>query len=148
MEEEPRGVTPLYAIHSEMGLEDSDRLTPYALCKEVMKIIDRKYIEGAQKIRNLWRIYINDQDAKESLESAGLSVQGISVPLYKDNPFIRNEDRDNSGRKKIKIVIQNLPLSIANKEIETMLSSMNCPMLGPLEYDFEMLHMCGLDGSK
>ena len=53
----------------------------------VANIIDESVIEGAQKVGVLWKIYIDDPEARAMFLSTGLSIRHRLVNLYDENPF-------------------------------------------------------------
>ena len=54
-----RGVYPLFVKHKDLGTPERVRLTVFQLCRELEKVLKREDIEGAQRVRGLWRIYLN-----------------------------------------------------------------------------------------
>lgn len=55
----------------------------------LIKIINPDYIEAVQKIGGLWRIYINDFQARCRLLAEGLDLGGRCVTIFQYNPFTR-----------------------------------------------------------
>lgn len=131
------GVTPLFVKHRDLGLDINVRLSVLDFCKELYHVIDRKDIEGAQRIRGLWRIYLNNQEAKTKLYTNGFTFRGMSVTIYEHNPFLLNEENNDPTKKLMKVFVQNLPLSVSNQEIELMLRRLGCKMEGNVKYEYE-----------
>ena len=71
-------ITPLYIKHSDIGDRD-DRISTFQFCKMFDDKIDMKDIEGAQRIKGLWRIYMKNEEAKKKLFSENITVAGKKI---------------------------------------------------------------------
>ena len=132
------GVTPLFVKHDELKLSRSARLTVYDFCKTLSPTVSREDIEGAQRIGNLWRIYLNNNDARVKLYTEGMSFHGLAVQVYEQNPYRPINKNYDPLRKTTKITIQNLPLSVSNEEVDSMLKRLGCTkMETKLKYECE-----------
>ena len=133
---ESRGILPVFIKHTDLGVENNQQLKEYVICKELCKVIDRDELEGVQRVRGLWRLYLTTAEARLKLLTAGFVFNGIAVSLYDQNPFRLIETSSDPLQKMTKVTISNLPLSICNEEIEVMLKSMDCEMQTKVGYDF------------
>ena len=77
-------------------------------------------IYGTQKIKGLWRIYTWSREARDQLLIKGITINRIHVAVFDTNPNIV----DNSTET-VKLIIGNVPMSVANAEIEKILKSMS-----------------------
>ena len=134
----PGVVHPLYVKHADLELDMNTKITVYEFCKELMKTVKREDIEGAQRIGGLWRIYLNNHDARNMLFGLGMTFRDISVMVYEDNPFLSKPNANGTrGERPLKVFVQNIPLSVSNDEIKKMLVQLGCQMEGELQYDKE-----------
>ena len=131
-----RGIHPVFVKHSDMGLDMNHQLREFDLCKELWKVIRREELEGVQRVRGLWRIYINVETARVKLLSEGFSFNGLSIRLYDENPFRQSQEIKDRSIRTTKVIISNLPLSIANEEVETMLVRLGCKLETKAEYEY------------
>ena len=88
-------------------------------------------------MRGLWRIYMNNAEAKAKLYTDGMTFRSKSVILYEQNPFSMNEESDVPEKKHVRVSIQNLPLSVSNQEVETMIKNFGCKIEKDLAYECE-----------
>jgi len=94
------GVPPLFFKHRELGLGQNEKLSVYELCKELYKNnLNEDDIEGAQRIKGLWRVYMNSAEKRTYLYANGFFFRNISVTLYDQNPFIRNEENEDPDNR-------------------------------------------------
>ena len=66
----------------------------------VTRVIDEKLVEGAQKVRGLWKIYRNDPEARAILLSRGFSIRHRTINLYDKNP-LRMSQRNEVATDKV-----------------------------------------------
>ena len=97
----------------------------------IEKVSGRGTIEGAQRMKNLFRIYCKTKTASEKLSTEGFNFDGRSVTLYTHNPFTV---RDQSSET-VKIIIGGVPLSVAHDEFEKALLDLNVEMLSDLKFE-------------
>ena len=76
-------------------------------------------IYGTQKIKGLWRIYTWSREARDQLLIKGITFNKIHISISDANPNIV----DNSVET-VKLIIGNIPMSVANSEIEKVLKSL------------------------
>ena len=107
--------------------EGRDRISGLELCLAAEQSAGRGTIVGAQDIRGLWRIYPATAQARNELLVKGIVVRECSLQLSNTNPFIL---REGSGEEKLttKLFVSDIPLSVANSEIEHGLSKIGCEL--------------------
>ena len=131
------GVTPLFVKHNDLGIGNQEKLEVYDFAKILFANgLDRAHLEGAQRVKGLWRIYINDAKAKAEFFVKGLSYRGKSVPLMETNPFRTFDGSGEPDKRHIMVSIQQLPLSVSNQEIKIMLERLGCKLEGEMKYEF------------
>ena len=121
-------------FHILIRIKDHDP-DPF-MAKELYQVIKREELEGVQRVRGLWRIYVTSGEARMKLLSVGFSINGYSVRPYDQNPYRPLISNNDPMQQTTKVTISNLPLSIANEEIETMLRGMQCELQTKVAYEY------------
>ena len=86
-----------------------------------MRVVKKDNVDGVQRIGQLWRIYLKTAVSRlELLARRSLLIQGSSVPLYEQNPFKTSQLSPDDIKDKL--IIKNLPLSVSNKEVASLLA--------------------------
>ena len=143
MESTSSHVEPVFFKNSEVPQHNNKWLNTWEICKAVSAIVDdpnptpnpdnpeTSLCEGAQRIGNLWRIYLVDAEARVKLLSNGITLRGQQVTLMNKNPFtIPGFENVPTTR----LFIRNIPLSYDNEEIEKKLKAIGVQFAGPLKY--------------
>jgi ribA/ribD-fused uncharacterized protein len=125
----------LFVKHNDFGLPVKEHYSTLQLCREVAKITGNDAIEGAQRIRGLWRIYLKNDEAKRKLLIEGINIRGKSVVVSETNPFVRSEPE--REQPTIKCFIHDLPLGVSNEAVQKMLASYGGVTIGEVEHDIE-----------
>ena len=132
-------VEPVFFKNSDVLIEDNRWLTVYEICNACSLVVHtekekaekkKNPVEGAQKIGDLWRIYLNDELARVKLLSHGITLRGQQIDLKERNPFII------VGFEHIpttRLFIRNIPLSFDNGEILDALKSLDIEMVNTLK---------------
>ena len=55
------------------------------------KVVNPSSIIGCQRIQNVWRLYINKEDAKIKLLQQGIGMYGQHIQLFLQNPAAINQ---------------------------------------------------------
>ena len=112
-------VEPIFIRESDMP---SGNLNPYNVVKALLSRVQAQYVEGVQRIGQLWRIYVSSVKIRvDLLTKRTLIISGKLVPLYEQNPFITHQKSPED--RKDKLTVRGLPLSVSNLEIKTLLES-------------------------
>eukprot|EP00745_Piridium_sociabile_P001802 TRINITY_DN110908_c0_g1_i12.p3 TRINITY_DN110908_c0_g1~~TRINITY_DN110908_c0_g1_i12.p3 ORF type:complete len:149 (-),score=21.76 TRINITY_DN110908_c0_g1_i12:900-1346(-) len=87
------------------------------VCLAAERVLGRDSIIGAQMIKGLWRVYPATDEDRSNLLLKGMRIRGVIVSVLTNNPFLL---RDDSGMEKqsTKVWVDDLPISVANSEIE------------------------------
>ena len=91
-------------------------LSHVELFTAISKRIDSSHITGLQRVRGLWRIYIDNLQDKVSLMEQGVPLRGKIIPVLNTNP--QRLDGENS----LRIRIKNIPLSADDGVISRVLT--------------------------
>ena len=122
-------VLPLFLKRKDIPGEDF--VSCYDMCSACEDISGRDTMAGAQDIRGLWRIYPKTNEARQTLLMQGIELRGVKLSLYNDNPYSvrthinRNGVRYSYERPTTKLWISDLPLSVADSEIEIALGKLD-----------------------
>lgn len=113
-EEDVFGETKTYLIHKEVYIAIGNQ-------------IPSKHLIGLQRIGRLWRIYLDDENAKKDLLSKGVTIRNKSVNLYTRNPKVVVNEKPDS----IRVRVKNIPLSADDQQILRALetSASQCKIL-------------------
>ena len=68
--------------------------------------VDSTHITGLQRVKGLWRIYLDNLNDKICLLAEGITLRGKSVPLLSTNPGRLD------GENTLRIRVQDVPLSV------------------------------------
>ena len=83
-------------------------------------------IKGIQRIRDMWRIYMDNEEDRMTLLVQGVVLRGRQIPLHSQNPY-------NPGRTQpdtIRIKVKNVPLSADDGQIHRALTLEGCAIQG------------------
>ena len=83
-------------------------------------------IKGIQRIREMWRIYMDNEEDRLALLVHGLVLRGRQIPLHAQNPY--NPDRTQPDT--IRIKVKNVPLSADDGQIHRSLTLEGCEIQG------------------
>ncbi|VDH96639.1 Hypothetical predicted protein [Mytilus galloprovincialis] len=100
-------------------------LTTNEMFEAIDKVVPKRSIKGLQRIRGLWRIYLDDEKERELLVSNGLELRGRSVLVYSRNPRVRSYENSTD----IKIRVKDIPLSADDGQILRVLERYKCVIL-------------------
>lgn len=91
-------------------------ITHEELYKAIATQIDETHITGLQRVRGLWRIYVDNLNDKVKLMADGVPLRGKTVPVLNTNP----QRLDSEGTTRIRI--KNIPLSADDGAISRVLT--------------------------
>ena len=118
---------PVFVLNQNIPGESNVELQD--MYKSLCKFVDRKNINGVQRIGGLWRLYIADRESRIRLITEGMQIRASSVRVYDKNPYLPHEN-ENATR----VLIKDIPLSVHESVIQDGLESMNCKIYGSVMY--------------
>ena len=120
-------VNPVFLKRKDIPRSDVERVTVLEICLSGERVSGQGTVVGAQEIHGLWRIYPTTTAARNELLIRGLKLRNVTVKVCADNPFSL---RDGAGNEKpsTKVFIGNVPISVADSEIEHSLVSLGCEL--------------------
>ena len=128
-------VEPVFFKNSDVPHENNQWLGTYEICKACSLVVNteknKDLIDGAQKIGDLWRVYLKDEVARIKLLSQGITLRGQQVELKDKNPFVIIGFE---GVETTRLFIRNVPLSFDNSEIEDALKSKGVQLVNSMKY--------------
>ena len=101
-------------------------LTNVEMYKAIGVRVPSECIKRIQCIRDMWRIYMDNEEDRLSLLVQGLVLRGRQIPLHSQHPY-------NSGRTQpdtIRIKVKNVPLSDDDGQIHRALTLEDCEIQG------------------
>ena len=128
-------IEPLFFINGDVD-QNEKFLTTLDVCYAVRDVVgSESYIDGAQKIGGVWRIYMLDAVARAQVLATGISLRDTQVTIYDRNPFLTPHLRlGQEDLETTRLYVRNIPLSYDNEVISGYLKDMNVEMLGNLKY--------------
>lgn len=105
---------------------ESEPFSTLDFCVAAEKVTGQGGIVGAQLIRGLWRVYPASDDARRKLLTRGVVLRNVSLQVLNSNPFILKEN--NQEKETTKVWIDEVPISVANSEIENALLNAGCEL--------------------
>ena len=124
-------VEPVFFKSKDFSSNRQESLRPYDVCVAVSNIVGQNNVEGAQNINDTWRIYTSSRESRVNLLLRGsLTVKGKQVNLYDKNPSMMFNQSDNIER----VTVKDLPLSVANTEIEAFLLAKGIAPVSGVKY--------------
>ena len=124
-------VEPVFIKHIDIPSEEISTVELCVLCEEVA---GHDTMEAAQQMGLLWRLYPKNAEARATLLLSGLSIQGVSVPLYNRNPFLMH-DSDGEEVPSTRITISHAPLSASNDDIIRAIEAQGVTFLSKMRYE-------------
>lgn len=101
-------------------------LTNVEIYKAIGAKVPPQCIKGIQRIREMWRIYMDNEEDRLSLLVQGLALRGKQIPLHSQNPYNPGRTRPDT----IKIKVKNVPLSADDGQIHRALTLEGCEIQG------------------
>ena len=126
-----KGISLLFLKVADVTTPDNPYVNGLELIYAIEKATGRGTIEGAQRMGNLFRIYIKNESARNKLSIEGFIFHGHQVTLFTRNPF---SVKDQSPET-VRIIIGGVPLSVANDEFEKALLDMKVEMVSDIKFE-------------
>ena len=115
---------PVFIKIRDVPDNETNRLSVLEMCIAAEKVAGAGSILGAQTIRGLWRVYPTTSEGRTELLVKGIRLRGTVIQVSNTNPFVLHD----KGEEKptTKLWIDNIPLSVAESEIEHSLVKIGC----------------------
>ena len=120
-------VQPVFLVNNSLPATEEKPYSVSELCSAAEKVCGYNNMEGAQRIRGLWRLYPKTQQARIDLLSKGLTLRGTTVMPRDVNPFILGQtsgDAETPEKPTTKLIIGDIPISCSNEEIRKAIENM------------------------
>ncbi|CAC5383484.1 unnamed protein product [Mytilus coruscus] len=93
--------------------------------EDIKAPVEARTIIGLQRIRGLWRIYLDCESEREHLISKGVEIRGKKVNVYSRNPRVTiHENIDN-----VRLRVKDVPLSADDGQILRALEERCCVIM-------------------
>ncbi|CAC5380921.1 unnamed protein product [Mytilus coruscus] len=117
-------------VHGSVKPPRAQWLTNVEIFKSIGAKVLKQCIKGIQRIREMWRIYMDYEGDRLSLLVQGLNLRGRQVPLHSQNPH----NPSTLQKDTIRIKVKNIPLSAENiplpGQIHRALTLQGCEIQG------------------
>ena len=111
------------------------------ICIAINKIVKWQAL-GAQKFNGVWVIAVRSPEARTTLLSSTLMIDGYEIKLYGDNPYTMAENRERSER----VVFKGLPFWEPSSMIKDYVDSV--PHLFPVSDDIHFSKARNAEGGR
>ena len=119
------GVPPVFV--RETDIPDGDSYpTVLEVCLAVEQSIGRNTVAGSQRLAGLWRIYATSIQARNDMLIQGFAIRGTLLKVCDINPNILRDSTTGEEKPATKVWIDQVPLSVADSEIENSLKKIGC----------------------
>ncbi|VDI62321.1 Hypothetical predicted protein [Mytilus galloprovincialis] len=113
-------------VHGSEKPPRAQWLTNVEIFKSISAKVPKQCIKGIQRIREMWRIYMDNEGDRLSLLVQGLNLRGRQVPLHSQNPH----NPSTLQKDTIRIKVKNIPLSADDGQIHRALTLQGCEIQG------------------
>ena len=130
-------VEPVFFKHKDLPADptrfsaNQETFPVLEICLAAERVCGRETVLGAQCIKGLWRIYPLTREARNQLLIEGIVVGGCTVSLHDKNPYIVRGG-DGVEVPVTKLFISDIPISVANEDIESALVRLGCTLRSSL----------------
>ena len=104
---------PIFIVAKHLPTGEDGEIYGLELKRAMEDVIGKRAeIECIQKVNGLWRLIVWEKRHRELLLQYGLNVRGFTVTLHSRNPYLGK-----NGEEQVRLIISNVPYSIASEEI-------------------------------
>ena len=104
---------PIFIVAKHLPTGEDGEIYGLELKRAMEDIIGKRAeIECIQKVNGLWRLIVWEKRHRELLLQNGLNIRGFTVTLHSRNPYLGK-----NGEEQVRLIISNVPYSIASEEI-------------------------------
>ena len=115
------GTLPLFIKNVDIPDSRERPLKVYEMCRAAQEVTGQNTMLGAQIIKGLWRLYPKKNEDREKLIEYGIYIRNVHIQPWKKNPYSITDD--GNEKPTTKVWIDNIPISVANEQIEIALNS-------------------------
>ena len=127
-------VEPVFVLRRDIPQGYENRPTVLEVCVAAENTSGRGTILGSQPIGGLWRIYPNSREARNALLLQDLTMRQVKVKVTGTNPYLFKDDRGVEVPT-TKVWIDEIPISVSNKEIELSLKRLGCELRSDIKME-------------
>ena len=110
---------PIFIVAKTLPTDGDGEIYGLEIMRAMEDIIGKKAsVECIQKGNGLWRLILWEKRHRDLLLQTELNIRGYTVTLHSRNPFLNK-----NGEEQVRLIISNVPYSIANEEIIKPLDS-------------------------
>ena len=125
------GIEPLYMKNNDLPMKD---MTPYNICQAMARVVGQGNVDGAQRVRNIWRLYLKDRKSRADIfVKQELLVNGKHIQIYDRNP----QDILSKTQINDKLTIKDIPMDVSNSEIREVLEKEGVRFVSPIKDSYE-----------
>ena len=123
---------PVYMKNRDLQIDPTNRISDFELYESIQqKVGDR--IHCIQLERDLWRVYLKDNDSRSQLISEGFEIRNITAQVYDSNPYSTGAASPNDAV--LKVTVSGLPLSVDDSAVMELLGKYDVKTKSELKYE-------------
>ena len=126
-----KGVPPLFTKVSTLAKPPGSFVNGLDICYALESVSGKDTVDCVQRMGDLFRIYPKTRPARDELLTKGFIYNGIFVSLLSKNPYQVRDEEVNST----KLLIDGVPMSVADSEIEKALLDLDLKLLSDIKYE-------------
>ena len=124
------GVSTLFLpVKSLPKTESKDFIGGLEICRAMETVVGPNKVDGSIRISGLWRLQVNDEKSRSLLLRMGLPIRGLNCTVLSKNPYHIGDEES------VKLIVGNLPFSIAEDEIRKALISIGVNVGSSLQWE-------------
>ena len=122
-------VEAVYFLNSQILRFVETTITELDVCLATADIVGTDNVRGSQRIRNLWRVYVNNEAARVKLLANGIDLGNQHIDLMNETPYsVSNTNRT------IKITLSDIKIDISNDYLEEKLKAKGVRLATKVKY--------------
>lgn len=123
---------PVYLKNSEIQMNRNNRISDFELMQSVIHSVGDT-VRCIQLDRDLWRIYLTNDESKQTLLTQGVDINNQNFNVYEQNPYVTGSK--SPADRVLKVTVSGVPLSVDDKEILAMLTKLGANPKSDLQYE-------------
>ncbi|VDI33061.1 Hypothetical predicted protein [Mytilus galloprovincialis] len=122
------GVKPIFIKESDFFGNKSPPKELWITHVEIYKALEHKikpqFVRGIQRIKQMWRIYLDTEEDRMLLLTEGITLRNKTIPLHSQNPYYQKDEWLTTT-----IRVKNIPLSADDGQIDRELRQKNIDVI-------------------